>query len=145
MTTGDPKKMAEFALRPHHIARKITTNVLTGLFRDDWPRHDCPYNEKGWFDYWDEIYLGRLNYLGKAMGWKAPRMQLSSLSRIPSYDSENVDRARQWKPVYHVMRMILVSEISMQVLNSDHFTELVRICEQPAPREIPAEFKLPRV
>lgn len=125
MTTGDPEKMREFQMRPHNGARTRMTHLIAGMCRDDFEilSRPCPHNDIGWMNYFDEVYLARLNYIGEKMGWEAPVMTVRGGGSSMMFDSVNVERAAQWKTTYHVMQMMMTAELVNQIMVSKRFDD----------------------
>ncbi len=125
MTTGNKESMIQFQMRPHNLARKIMTGLLTHVFRDDWEAWNStayphPEGYVSWCDYYDSVFVARLDMVGQAMGWEAP-----VTDREGRFDRINIERAAQWKKTYHVMRLILLAEITNQIMASERFNHLL--------------------
>jgi hypothetical protein len=121
MTEPDPRRIPEF-LRPHHGARKSMTALLITVFRDDWEgwSHEAPDGHPHWSNYYDSVFLARLNLVGETMGWEAP-----VFNELGVYDDVNLERKEQWKKTYHVMRAILLAEVLNQIMASERFNHLL--------------------
>lgn len=143
MTTGDPKKIREFQMRPHHVARQIMTNLLTGLFRDDWAAQGeaalpPPEGHVSWFNYWDWKFLERLNFVGEHLGLAAP-----VFNERGYLDEENIKRVADWKHIYHTLRLLFLMEVCIQVSGSKRFIDKIESLDIKGD-SIPPAFMPPR-
>lgn len=108
--------------RPHHDARQSMEDLIITLFKDDMDaiQHTPPDNQIDWPTYYDWVFTARLDLIGEGMDWEAPVYDDQF-----QYDEKNIALANQWKKTYHVMRAIMLAEITNQVMASERFNHLL--------------------